>query len=652
MHIAFLKNDMPYHVTFVVNNIKQTDTNLDILYEVSKTNIMNGHFPIINDGKMPFYSTLKKWNDADKEYLPKILFLTDINGMSFEEGRTYTCRPQKQYWMNLLHNDVADMILSKEKMYASFARSSLFGNEIKREHLVSALIEHNLNDYISLLSMTYKTCDFIEASTMFNNCKYNDISYGLKMGHLLQINIAIYEEAKSLLFGNKYIGWLHENRNRNQLFQWKYQEIQQPKNRCFYCFTEASFVDTTNKKCCECCLSANYSVGTTCTACMDCELTTNQVVYCDKNKKEHTLCKDCFKSSGSKLKCFSPKCGGNMHGYVDEFDYFKMLESPFKKTCPMCNKYSELFLHGNCDKNQKIVTCENVNLNEDIIIKRDYSGKWVVNETTKKNDILPGDWVMSINNEDISELSETEFIKKYKKLAATTINVSIVCVRSRDSMLYNLIVRRKDAKIMKYHGVEVADDVYCYYDVRPDQLSHIYCQLCDKEWCTMCNKEEHDGFACNTIHTVGDVSKAVTKIVIETTIITKCPKCRVAYIKEDGCNLIHCGECQTPFCHLCFTVVPKKNSPDGGREIQYYHFKNSGSSERKAHCPLYDGAHTHNYDEIYEFINENNHNPDIQRLILREFKQNHPTIKVKRNKIHSLKRGCFNKVLNTFLTYY
>jgi hypothetical protein len=175
---------------------------------------------------MPFYSALKKWNDADNEYLPKILFLTDINGMSFEEGVTYTCRSQKQYWMNLLHNDVADMILSKEKMYTAFTRASVFDSEIKRELLVSALIEHNLNDYVSLLSMTYKTCDFIQSSTMFNNCKYNDTSYGLKMGHLLQINIAIYEEAKSVLFGNKYIGWLHENRNRNQLFRWKYPEIQ------------------------------------------------------------------------------------------------------------------------------------------------------------------------------------------------------------------------------------------------------------------------------------------------------------------------------------------------------------------------------------------------------------------------------------------
>jgi hypothetical protein len=646
MYVVFLKNDIPLHLTFVVNNIKPDDTNLDILYEVSKSNIINGHFPIINDGDMPFYSALKKWNDDDEAYLPKILFLTDINGMSFEEGRTYTCRPQNQYWMYIRYNIVEDMILTKEKMYTAFTRTSVFGSEIKRENLISSLIEHNLNDYVSLLSMTYKTCDFIQASTMFNNCKYNDISYGLKIGHLLQINRAIYEEAKSLLFGNKYIGWLHENRNRNQLFQWKFQEIQQPKNKCFYCFGEASFVDTVNKKCCEGCLTSNYSVGTTCSACMDGKLTTNQVVYCDKNKKEHILCKDCFKSSGSKLKCFSPKCGGIMCN-TNKIDYYKMLESPFKKTCPMCNEYSELFLHGNCDKIQKIVTCENVNLNEDILIKKDYSGKWVVNETIKKIDMLPGDWVMSIDNEDVSELSETEFIKKYKKIDVTTTNVSIVCVRSRDSKLYNLIVRRRDAKIMKYPGIDVPDDAYYYYDDRPDQLPKIYCGKCEKNWCTTCNKEEHNGFACNTIRDVSDVPKAVSDIVGETA-IRKCPKCRVAYIKEYGCNLIHCGECQTPFCDLCFKVVPKKNSPDGDREIQYYHFKNSGSSERKATCPLYDGTQTWHYNEIYEFINANNHNPEIQRLILREFKQNHRTIKLKRNKIHSLK----NAWLNMFFTYY
>jgi hypothetical protein len=95
MYIKLLKNQLPYPVTFVVNDIKPEDTNLDILYELSKSNIMNGHFPIINDGEMPFYSALRKWNDADEAYLPKILFLTEINGMSFEEGITYTCRPQK-----------------------------------------------------------------------------------------------------------------------------------------------------------------------------------------------------------------------------------------------------------------------------------------------------------------------------------------------------------------------------------------------------------------------------------------------------------------------------------------------------------------------------------------------------------------------------
>jgi hypothetical protein len=646
MHIVFLKNQLVYSITFVINDIKPEDTNLDVLYELSKSNIMNGHFPIINDGEMPFYSALKKWNDADEAYLPKILFLTDINGMSFEEGRTYTCHPQNQYWMYIRYNIVEDMILTKEQMYNAFTRASVFESEIKRERLVSALIDNNLNDYVSLLSMTYKTCDFIEASTMFNNCKYNDISYGLKIGHLLQINRAIYEEAKSLLFGNKYIGWLHQNRNRNQLFRWKYQEIQQPKNRCFYCCTQASFVDTTNKMCCESCLFANYSVGQTCTACMDDGLTPEQVVYCYKNKKEHTLCKTCFKNC-STSKCFSPKCGGTMC-YIS-VDYYTTLESPFKKTCPMCNEWSELFLHGNCDKTEKIVYCESINLTEDIIIKKDYAGKWVIHETIKNSDLFPGDWVMSLGNEDISELSEIEFIKKYKEIGGH--NTSICCVRNKYSKLYNLIVRRKDAKIIKHHGVDVPDDTYYYYNVRPDQLPKIYCQKCYKNWCTTCNKEEHDGFACNTIHNVADVPKAVSDIVYEKA-IRKCPKCKSPYIKDDGCNLIHCSKCDTPFCHLCFEIVPKKYSPDRTREIQYYHFKNSGSSERKARCPLYYGTPTCNYDEIYNFININNHNPDFQRLILREFKENHPTIKLKRNKIHSLSGGCTNTILNIFLTYY
>jgi hypothetical protein len=153
MHIVFFKNDMQYHLTFVVNNIKPADTNLDILYEVSMHYSINGYFPIINDGQMPFYSVLKKWNN--EPLLPNILFLADINGMAFKEGTTYTCRPQNQYFLNIKYNIVEDIILTKEKMYTAFTRASVFDSEIKREHLVSALLKSGCFNNVLNTFLTY-----------------------------------------------------------------------------------------------------------------------------------------------------------------------------------------------------------------------------------------------------------------------------------------------------------------------------------------------------------------------------------------------------------------------------------------------------------------------------------------------------------------
>lgn len=64
--------------------------------------------------------------------------------------------------------------------------------------------------------------------------------------------------------------------------------------------------------------------------------------------------------------------------------------------------------------------------------------------------------------------------------------------------------------------------------------------------------------------------------------IDKCPHCNNAYIKAEGCNLIHCGKCNKAFCNLCKLKINKVN----GRE--YWHFKGSGSENNQSSCPLYD----------------------------------------------------------------
>ena len=635
--------------TFKIFNILPTDTNLDVIYRVS--GCCEGKFPIINNGELPCYSKTKDFKD-NYYTIPQFL-LTDLNGMCFVEGQVY--RVEGQYNKNIKENDICISDLNYEEL--NRVLQPMFEGEYEKlDKLIRTIINNNLNDFVSLMTMTsYKMySDFICVTNIFNDYKYNDVSYGLKIGHCVRINYAISAQIMNILQGRIYINWLYKNRNKNELFTLTLPPKNEYKPLCSCCGDKQTVYDIYNRKYCYSCLNDKYSVGTTCVVCMDNDLRSNEVAYCDKNHKEHVMCKDCFKNFG-KTTCFSPNCKGQMYcNFSETINYLNMVVSPFKKTCPMCNE-SELFLHGNCDQISKTITEENININgEDnniingIVIKKDFSGKWVVHENKLKNSrILPGDWVLSINNEDISELSSIEFVKKYKTL--NTPPCSLVCIRNKNSKLYNLIARRRDTKIIHHKGIPVSDETYYYYGDRPDNMTNIYCRKCKQKWCASCNKPEHSGFGCNSVRNVSDVPKAVFEIVADT-IIKKCPTCKTRYIKDDGCNLIHCEKCKTPFCHLCSYLVPKKKSMSG-TVCQYYHFVGSGSSEATAKCPLYNGTPLNNYTEIYAFINENNHDKLIQKNILREIKQKYPFIKLKRSKIDSLKQGCINKMLNLFVKW-
>lgn len=640
-------------ITFKILNILPTDTNLDVIYRVSA--VCEGRFPIINDGELPCYSKTKEFNN--RIYTSPLFLLTDLNGMCFVEGQQYTVKGQ--YNKDINEPDISISVLNYIELHRLLQR--MFEYE-KLDKLVTTLIDNNLNDFVSLMTMTsYKMYDkFVRNTHIFNDYKYNDVSYGLKIGHCIGINLAINSQIINILQGRIYVNWLYKNRNKNALFAInlspKNEECpSENKHVCSYCSNEQTVFDIYNRPFCYSCLCDKYSPGSTCVVCMDTDLGSNEIAYCDKNHKEHVMCKECFKNFG-KNTCFSPNCKGQLYcDFPETINYLNILQSPFKKTCPMCNE-SELFLHGNCDEISKTITEENININSEvnniidrIIIKKDFSGKWVVHENTlKKSRILPGDWVLSINNEDISELSHIEFVKKYKTLNASP--CTLVCIRNKSSKLYNLIARKRETKIIHHKGIPVSDETY-YYGDRPDNMSHIYCRKCEKKWCTTCNKQEHPGFGCLSVRNIRDIPKAVEEVITES-MITKCPTCKTPYIKDDGCNLIHCEKCKTtPFCHLCYELIPKKQSKNGNM-CQYYHFVGSGSSDPTAKCPLYDGTPINNYSEIYEFINENNHDKLIQQNILREFKQKYPLIKLKRSSIVSLNHGYINKIINIFVTYY
>ena len=113
-----------------------------------------------------------------------------------------------------------------------------------------------------------------------------------------------------------------------------------------------------------------------------------------------------------------------------------------------------------------------------------------------------------------------------------------------------------------------------------NKITVIHCEECDKDWCINCNKKSHNG-TCETIENPEDIPRRVAEIVTDV-MIDKCPNCNYAYVKSEGCNLIHCGKCPQAFCHLCKLKIEKRN----GRE--YWHFKGSGSENASSTCPLYE----------------------------------------------------------------
>jgi len=119
-----------------------------------------------------------------------------------------------------------------------------------------------------------------------------------------------------------------------------------------------------------------------------------------------------------------------------------------------------------------------------------------------------------------------------------------------------------------------------------NKITVIHCEECEKDWCINCNKKAHNG-TCETIENPEDIPRRVAEIVTDV-MIDKCPNCTNAYVKTEGCNLIHCGKCPQAFCHLCKLKIDKRN----GRE--YWHFKGSGSTDASSTCPLYERDNSNN----------------------------------------------------------
>ena len=124
-------------------------------------------------------------------------------------------------------------------------------------------------------------------------------------------------------------------------------------------------------------------------------------------------------------------------------------------------------------------------------------------------------------------------------------------------------------------------------------INNIKCERCEKEWCKKCKQNSHGLEQCGRI--TGKFNKDLITSIVEECItdalLHECPVCPTKYTKTEGCNLMTCEKCGSYSCYVCGMKVYYKE----GRK--YWHFKGSGSADRDAVCPLYNGGNESKYDK-------------------------------------------------------
>jgi len=142
------------------------------------------------------------------------------------------------------------------------------------------------------------------------------------------------------------------------------------------------------------------------------------------------------------------------------------------------------------------------------------------------------------------------------------------------------------------------------------------CGRCEKSWCAKCRRIEHGTNSCNKISDATDLA-GIRRAVHETmtqALTHTCPCCFTKYIKETGCNFMHCTSCKAGSCYLCGIKV--------SAEIGYKHFGGL------AGCKLYNtttnesdqGNAKYNNTKLIEACNNllKENSPNVQKVMKAE----------------------------------
>ena len=132
---------------------------------------------------------------------------------------------------------------------------------------------------------------------------------------------------------------------------------------------------------------------------------------------------------------------------------------------------------------------------------------------------------------------------------------------------------------------------------------------CERTSCRLCKRDSHVPMTCEEFKKEDGVAErhaleeAMTNALIRT-----CPQCKVAVLKEDGCNKVSCSRCGCVHCDMCGKDITKD---------AYAHFSDYGPRGKGSGCKVHDDTDKRRRAKVEAAEKETMaqlraHNPDLK----------------------------------------
>lgn len=161
-----------------------------------------------------------------------------------------------------------------------------------------------------------------------------------------------------------------------------------------------------------------------------------------------------------------------------------------------------------------------------------------------------------------------------------------------DEKLIVAIDRIEAETVLRLAGIENLESCpFCpfaaeYPPVEENKLFHCQNEDCVKISCRLCKKESHIPKTCEEyakecgLSVRRQIEEAMTGAMIRL-----CNKCKMPFIKEEGCNKMTC-KCGNVQCYIC------------SKSCGYNHFNDVARGGQPGNCPLFDDVDKRHHEEV------------------------------------------------------